>query len=972
MTRLAPANLVLAKGTTAMAMPYDFHTAHRQPMARPAQLTALSSSDALGRVIELIRRRSRFNIGVADTRHFPFSAICRLQMEFPDEHSLYQGTGFYIAPNLILTAGHNFISDGGREAIRIVVQPGYNNGSIFPDITVTPEDWEVHPRFRAHHDSGFDMGVIHVEQGPHNGEYFRLINYSPVADTPLALSGYGLSETVSGDIQHLDIATYKGLEHNGEMLRFDIYALGGHSGSPCFVDFEPNRSGGYSSEHLPVMAILQGGRTDLNNRGVLLTPEKIEWARGRARISGAQSLSMSLSSMKPGPGGLPLVARSRASLGGLPLMPASQPAAPTRLGSNNGTAPVSVAQSHYARQMERSWIVADPDRGMSVERRTFGKSTNDLSGKTHLKVTVRNMPEGGSVHWNIPDADDRTRVMFEVGGSTAQSANGTEVTLRALAPGVARVDCMVKDASGTTIESNKYVVSSPQFAKVVFDPSVDTFLRSVNLVSRRNAIIGEMRSVIHTLYENVNVRFVLPGDTMPAHLDTGADPAYPGGRGVPQHVSVIEILGNRTPPDPGFGLIPDAPANFPPKLFGINHSLRLLPPPFDTTNLINVMLAHFRDIDEVGAVEDVINSSSQPASNLDQAATMYGRLLGETSAHEFGHLPNRTAVHHNRSATGTAVPDGLMAVGWMRTFAERTGMSPGSSGNLLSDNGLGGINRLNASNLHNFEESLPVNPPLDAAELRTRGRAGSFSWNARSLSGETVHLPGATVLEGWQAKVLIFAIEEAIASAMATVGIGTFFTNQFIVDFDRILDVCDRANITIGLGNAIGGGILIGGTAGAGIVFAPGRRIGFYGSLSAVAGAVASGGLSAQVTVVRGGPEAFGGSSYTIGASVSTIGWLDVGMFDIPVGAHVILNPQGKPIGFTAEIGVSVGIPVVSLVEVYGQAVWTETTIDAVAQGLSQPAADPQGDLRSRAMAEAIATGATPEQAAEFINQLFQ
>jgi hypothetical protein len=58
-------------------------------------------------------------------------------------------------------------------------------------------------------------------------------------------------------------------------------------------------------------------------------------------------------------------------------------------------------------------------------------------------------------------------------------------------------------------------------------------------------------------------------------------------------------------------------------------------------------------------------------------------------------------------------------------------------------------------------------------------------------------------------------------------------------------------------------------------------RAGFYGSYSGIIGWICysgiigwicSAGLAAQITVVRGGPEVFGGESRMVGISVDTIG----------------------------------------------------------------------------------------------------
>lgn len=946
-------------------MAYDY----ARPFAEVDPILEFTSlGDLVRQMQDFARRHQRFRAGVADTSFFPFSAICKLVMTFPS--GSYGGTGFYIGPGLILTAGHNVLdrtpdNSGTEAATAMTIRAGQQQGGThLSEFHVTAADWTAHPQWAGSNatNRSFDMAVIRVTTPPPGGQYFEIANYSPVPETPVAVCGYS-GQDVASDRQHLDIDRIRRLGNDGETVEYNLQTRQGGSGSPVFLDFV-NSPGGDAPSAIPVMGVHVARGDAQHNRGVLLTPDKIDWARGGGIMSVAQGLSCSYSSDAPRSslGGLPLIVRPRSQLGGLPLIPTRNQTPPAPV-----PAPVplpATAQGFRARSLTRNWIVADEDRGMSVQRRTFGKTANDLTGKTTLEVTIRNMPAGGAVHWNIPRADDRRRVLFETGSGTSPNATGTRVTLRSLAPGVAHVDCMVKDASGTTVESNKYLVSSPHFVKVAFDPNVTAFLNGLGIGGQRQTIIDEMRAVTSLLYENVNVRFVMPGDTLPAHLDGPANAAFPGGRQVAASVSIINVTAQVGAVDPEQSHRDGATAQFPVGTQGRNHQPGDLPAPLNNHNISTVLLGHMRTIPEAGTVETALQGGGVSAANRQLAAQMYGRLLGEVSGHEFGHFAHGTFAGHN---TG---PDGLLAEGQHRSFAEMTGMAPGSGGAILTDNGVNGINRLTAANLRAFEEAMPVDPPLDSAAESARGRVGSFA--VRPMSGETVHLPGATVLEGWQARALLFAIEEALTAAASAGNPAMYLANQMIIDFDLLLEICERTNISVGLGAAFGGGAGTGATAGAGIVFAPGRKVGFYGALSAVAGAVASGGAMAQLTVIRGGPENFGGASYTVGVNIGTLGWFDAGTFDVPVGAHVVFNSDRQPIGFVAELGVSAGVPGLSLIEGFGQAVWTETTFDGSRRyGRSASATDPTGDRRSRAIAAAIAGGANPEEAAAFVARLF-
>ncbi len=918
---------------------------------------------AIGQIFEFLRRRESFRVGVPDTSFFPFSGICKLLMTFPS--GTYGGTGLYIGPDLILTCGHNLFGrtpdgSGTEAATAVTVRVGQQNESTWiSEFTVSPSDWSVHPRWQSSGatDRNHDLSVIRVNHPPPAGEYFRMINYTPIAETPLAVCGYG-GVDVDSSRQHLDIDRIRRITGDGEIIEYNLQTRRGNSGSPVFVDFTNAIPGGDAPQSIPVMGVHVASGDAQHNRGVLLTPDKIDWAMG----GGVMSVSHGLSMVRGQLGGLPLVGRSRASLGGLPLGSAR----PSR------TAPVAQSQS-WARPLERSWIVVDQSNGMSVARRTFGHPSHDLSGETDLSVRVPNIPEGGSIRWNIPDETDRGRMLFVAAGGTAQSTGGNSVTLQALAAGPVAVDCMVKDASGTTVESNKYLISVPQFVFVAIHPSTDSFFDSVGMDSRKAAIHAEMRETMLDLYANVNVRFVFPGDTLPVHLGRASNPDFPGGVETLPSVYYSETIGDEAIPDPEASRAHGSAQSYRAGTLGRNHQPGDLDPPFSEHSIARSLAHRFSLIPEVASLESAATAGTLSAADLDLAALMYGRLLGENAVHEVGHFMAGSFVPHDIS--------GFMEEGGGRSFRERTGMTRNAGSPVLTDHGRASVNRLSSTLLRSFEDFLAVNPPLDAAGLRRRGRVGSFALGrsqgwvnrtpVRPLSGESVHLPGATVLEGWQARAFIIAIETAFRSALAT-NPALLFMSHF-VSVDTILNACDQHNITIGVGPSLGIGVQGGGSGGYGIVFAPGRRIGFYGTYSGILGWIYSASVTVQITVVQGGPENFGGESYLLGASVETVGWFDTGLLGVPVGLHKITNPQGRELGYTFEVGVGAGVPVLSLIEVYGQHAETTTTFGVRHPGRSFTASPAPGqqEVRQAVLDQAIANGASPEEAQAFVDALF-
>jgi uncharacterized protein YycO len=188
-------------------------------------------------------------------------------------------------------------------------------------------------------------------------------------------------------------------------------------------------------------------------------------------------------------------------------------------------------------------------------------------------------------------------------------------------------------------------------------------------------------------------------------------------------------------------------------------------------------------------------------------------------------------------------------------------------------------------------------------QLRGGGLAETKSYHlVRPLGGDQleVHLPTGHVLEGWQAALLLAAIPAGPIKLL----------------IPAIQALCNRFNVTVGIGPAVTAGFAAGVGGGVGLLIAPGNRIGFYGTLSGVVGAIVSISATMQVTVVHGGPSVFGGTAVAVGVT----GDLDVG---ITGGAHALLS-NGRFIGVTAEIGVSAGL---SPIEVMAQFQYTATSM---------------------------------------------
>ncbi len=269
-------------------------------------LDATNPLDMVRQVLGFIQRHQGYRIGVPNTSFFPFSAICRLNLTFPS--GPYHGTGFYISPRLILTCGHNlFDKTPDRTATEycshITVRVGQQDASTWlGTFDLTSADFDAHPTWisSATANKGFDLGILRVPYGPPDGKHFNLINHSIAEDTPIAVCGYGDDTGVDGQKQHLDIDKVREYSADFESVSYNLQTRGGNSGSPIFAYYT---GGADLPETVPVMGVHTRSQSNTLNRGVLLTPDKIDWAMG----GGNSSVSaFSLGNRPAAFGGLPL------------------------------------------------------------------------------------------------------------------------------------------------------------------------------------------------------------------------------------------------------------------------------------------------------------------------------------------------------------------------------------------------------------------------------------------------------------------------------------------------------------------------------------------------------------------------------------------------------------------------------------------------------------------------------------------
>ncbi len=234
----------------------------------PDYSQAQSTAQALAMFFEWLSHEMKFRTGIHDARFFPHSAIAKLRLVDGGGNLLGEGSGFYVGPHKIITAGHCLVNDDGSRVQGVEVIPGlHGTDEPFGGASVGITGLHPHPKYNPlKYDPSYDIGVITGAPDAPNGEYFEMEELRMSPNTGIITCGYA-AVGVDPTIQHMDVDAIREL-HNGTFT-YAAQVRQGSSGGPVF----------YALDAHTIKAVgLNVTTYDAQvNRGLRLTDPLIAW-----------------------------------------------------------------------------------------------------------------------------------------------------------------------------------------------------------------------------------------------------------------------------------------------------------------------------------------------------------------------------------------------------------------------------------------------------------------------------------------------------------------------------------------------------------------------------------------------------------------------------------------------------------------------------------------------------------------------
>ncbi len=326
----------------------------------------------------------------------------------------------------------------------------------------------------------------------------------------------------------------------------------------------------------------------------------------------------------------------------------------------------------------------------SAENRAFNPSSNDISGVIELQAIIGNAPAGASYRWL---ADNPAAVDIVSPASAKTQVKGK-------IPGKTGLTLEVHDSAGNLVKNMHVNISVPQFVTIDEDAATfDPILQSYQIDSVKDAVINMARETCDLLLNKANVRTVWRlgafAEIVPAHIPAA-------------NITTAVFRGD--PPTPNLLGVTHGPGG--PAV--LNETIDIYPGGYDDpipAGATNIDV----DVETQALTIELMAANVADPDLLKLAIKVFGRLFGETLAHEIVHSLLWTVIPSGHNSPSIA--NDLMNMGSERNFTQRTGIedtshtSPVDPDNFI-DHGLSAIGGLQATNQTRIDGLFPVPPAL--------------------------------------------------------------------------------------------------------------------------------------------------------------------------------------------------------------------------------------------------------------------
>ncbi len=344
------------------------------------------------------------------------------------------------------------------------------------------------------------------------------------------------------------------------------------------------------------------------------------------------------------------------------------------------------AKGEAAEDTTRPSIIL-PTPTNTADNRSFNASRQDKTGVIDLEATVRNAPAGSTFRWSPA----------EPGTITIDNPSSGRTRVRGVRPGKTAADFAVFDSGGTQLASVKVQLSIPQFVRVVEDAAVfDAALAKLKLDDVKNSVVAKAKEACESILGTANARTIWEfggfSEAVPGHVPAA-------------NVMVATLRGD--PPAGSEGLL--GRTNAPGGLGLFNETIDIFPGGYDDPGASDI------DEETQSLLIDLESATMTDPKLKNFAIEVYGRMLGETLAHEIVHGLLWDQINPPSDHNNPPIANDLMNAGADRSFRKRTGfentalVSPVDPDNYI-DHGIASIGGLQATNQALMNNNFPVPP----------------------------------------------------------------------------------------------------------------------------------------------------------------------------------------------------------------------------------------------------------------------